>query len=578
MGNFKNILPALLCGTAVGIFTLAALRNCWLEKQLDISFSHINKNRLQAVFTPLDKKGYKLLNGGVKVNIPESPGRRSALKFTLPVDTMHALHVDLNGCSGTAVIDGFTVAGSKKSISDGIEFVNSNGINNSIRNNAWHLEITDPAKAEFSLRLTKKIRPRTAVCYFAAINIFLLSAAAGYLAGRRFFEKVKTAPDAMLAAEGIFIAASLVIMILPVTGIDSDTVTRGENRKLNPAPQLFRDRRLNPVFFREFDLWYCDRFMGRSNGIDLYQQLFRPTGKAFAGKNGWYFSNIYGAVDAACNKTLYSQSELQDIKANLENLNSFLARRNCKLYLVLVPSKARVYREFFPDKYPLLHSKSKYEQLSEFLKNNCNVSVTDPLPEMLEAKNDGEDLYHRYGTHWTPKGAYLTYQKLRTQILRDFPASGNAAAAETLDLRKTFPAETELLMQLDIDPAKHCKSEELSYSAWKPAEQNLDAKPAVSLHIYNYYSRLAVPKDGAAKKRVEKMPVGVFYGDSFLDALLTCEAQHYREALFSTVAHAGDYRLQLAGSDVERLKPQVFVLLTNELGLDRLLRLDLPEK
>ena len=74
------------------------------------------------------------------------------------------------------------------------------------------------------------------------------------------------------------------------------------------------------------------------------------------------------------------------------------------------------------------------------------------------------------------------------------------------------------------------------------------------------------------------MPRGFFYGDSFLDALLTCESQHYSEAVFSTIAHAGDYRLRLAGDEFARLKPQVFVLLTNELGLDRLLKLDLPEE
>ncbi|MBE6388530.1 MAG: hypothetical protein E7045_10845 [Lentisphaerae bacterium] len=578
MGKLKYNTTALLCGVIAAVITLAALRNFWLEKQITVSFSHTNSNRFQLKFTPLDKRGYKLLNGGVEFELPETQGKALKKTVTIPSDDLHAIHVDFKGSSGTLDIDNFSVSSGKKTISSGVVIFGENGVKTKINSADWNLKISDPAKAELSLKIPGKAKPRTVICWFALANILLLSAAAGYLAAKQFSRKVSDKFTIVFAAEAVFIVFCLVLLILPVTGIDSDTVTRGENRKLNTAPELFRNRRLNPDFFKEFDRWYCDRFMGRSNGIDLYQKLFRPTGKAFAGKNGWYFSNIYGAADAACNKTLYSEQELSDIKSNLENLQNFLSEKNCKLYLVLVPSKARVYREFFPDKYPLLNKRSKYEQLSEFLSKHTDIKTVDPLQEMLSKKSSSADLYHKFGTHWTPYGAYITYCKLRETIQKDFPAGGNALAEKELVMTPGFPAETELLMQLDIDPAKHCAPSELNYPAWKPRELNLSARPHTFLHLYNYFSRRTVPANSAAAKRIAAMPRGFFYGDSFLDALLTCESQHYSEAVFSTIAHAGDYRLRLAGDEFARLKPQVFVLLTNELGLDRLLKLDLPEE
>ena len=46
----------------------------------------------------------------------------------------------------------------------------------------------------------------------------------------------------------------------------------------------------------------------------------------------------------------------------------------------------------------------------------------------------------------------------------------------------------------------------------------------------------------------------------------------------STARFGFSFRLSLGAPEFEALKPQVYILLTNELAIDRLLRIDLPEE
>ena len=190
MGKLKYNITALLCGVIAGVITLAALRNFWLEKQITVSFSHTNSNRFQLKFTPLDKRGYKLLNGGVEFELPETQGKALKKTVTIPSDDLHAIHVDFKGSSGTLDIDNFSVSSGKKTISSGVVIFGENGVKTKINSADWNLKISDPAKAELSLKIPGKAKPRTVVCWFALANILLLSAAAGYLAAKQFSRKV----------------------------------------------------------------------------------------------------------------------------------------------------------------------------------------------------------------------------------------------------------------------------------------------------------------------------------------------------------------------------------------------------
>ena len=574
----KKIL-SFLCGIATGIFVLVALRGFWLSETVSVSFHHANSTRFTMILSPLDSKGYKLLNGSVTAEIPETAnGNYNEYSILIPVEKLEHLQLQIVDCAGQFALRDVVVSGNSRQIDNGYILTCGSTIDMVQTESTWKFNVSGAEDSVLSVTLPHKVKGSASINWFTFLNIAISAAAAGYLATCRFAVKNNDPVTGRNAVNMLFLAACFVFLALPPTGIDTDTVSKGENRKLAAPPELLKNRTLNKNFFHEFDLWYCDRFMGRSGGIELYQRLFRPAGKAFPGSNGWYFSNIYGANEAACNKDLYTDAELTEISARLETLDKYLASRNCRFYLVLVPSKGRVYREYYPQSYPLLNRLSKYEQLTAYLAEKTEIAFIDPLPELLRRKETAGcgDLYHRYGTHWTPEGAYVAYRLLRQAVTGDFPESGNALLPEELNKDRVFPAETELLMQLDIAPGEICSPEDLFYPAWKPHDELISQQVTSELRMHNFTSRSARAYEPANAAGIQK-PRIYFYGDSFLDVLLLCESAHFSEAVFATIAHAGDYHLRLGAREFDRLQPQIYVLLTNELGLDRLLRLDLPE-
>ncbi len=570
-----------LCGTALGVFILIGLRGFWYTRTVTVAFEHSNTTRFNLKVVPLDNKGYDLLRGGVGLTVPETDADAwESCEVSVPIGKLPFFRIDFSECSGKFRIREFRAVGKGCVMGDRMKLSPIGGLELTDENGVWTCRCPDAGAGGIIIMLPKKLKGARGVIWFAFGNVLLLSILAGVLAGRRMLPLVPEKPGMLFFVELLFIGGIFAAIALPPTGMDSDTVSKGENRKLAPPPELFRNRRTNLAFFREFDQWYNDRFMGRSQGIDLYQTLFRPTGYAFQGRNGWFFSNVYGAVEAACNQKQYSDAELGEMAARLENLRDYLAGRGCRFYLVLVPSKGRVYFDNFPTSYPRLHPVSRYEQVVSYLREHTDLTVIDPLPEMMRLRADGEcgDLYYRYGTHWTPEGAYTAYRLLRREIVKDFPAGGEAVPEDQLVNTPPVPAETELLMQLNIDADQFCAPEELSVPAWRPPVDHLKLVRNREILIYNFTTTGYEPASPEAAEAVAAMPRGYFYGDSFMGGLSVCELNHYSRVELATIGHANSFRLSLGAPEFEALKPQIYILLTNELALDRLLRIDLPEE
>ena len=130
------------------------------------------------------------------------------------------------------------------------------------------------------------------------------------------------------------------------------------------------------------------------------------------GQDGWLFTN------EEFNHDKDFEINVQRNKQLILNASKKLARKNIKLVVVPLPSKARIYsdklgRYDFPS-----YWLNQYKGLSNFLNEN-NIPFVDLLK--VFRKNKSENIYLKTDTHWTPLGARLTSLKIDYYITDKFP-------------------------------------------------------------------------------------------------------------------------------------------------------------
>lgn len=107
---------------------------------------------------------------------------------------------------------------------------------------------------------------------------------------------------------------------------------------------------------------------------------------AMAGKENWLFTKRWNSEDMFRNKYLFDDEDLSKLKHRLESLQMWLAKRDIKLYLMLVPDKERVYGEYYPDGYTKVNEQAKIEQVYEFVRKYTDIPVVYPIKALEKPK------------------------------------------------------------------------------------------------------------------------------------------------------------------------------------------------
>lgn len=214
--------------------------------------------------------------------------------------------------------------------------------------------------------------------------------------------------------EIIFLTVFFVMLFIPMSHINKNTVSKKENRKLAQYKTLIKNSgELNYNFGKDFDNWFNDRFYQRNNIIALNQITMSLLMTQTRNK---------GIID---NKTgfLYSNFELKnltpkDIDKNFKNLykfNKFCKENGIKLYVIITPQKAAIY----PTKIQKFSDNNFSEYVEKTNKSN-NIKIIYPIKTLKdEAKNNY--VFFKTEHHWTDSGAYIGYKELMKEISKDFP-------------------------------------------------------------------------------------------------------------------------------------------------------------
>lgn len=221
-----------------------------------------------------------------------------------------------------------------------------------------------------------------------------------------------------------FVVLVGLVLIFPVIGFDRKSeVSVLENRTLAGKP------RFNWKDFREYDMYFQDRFGGRDCLVRLgnwfdYKILHRSlhTEKALGGRGGWlfYINPRDGNNLADFNKkNLLDSGEMEQLKSKIQSLVEWCEANNLKYLFVLAPSKHSVYPEYYPFKRP--DGITRLQQIDSLFRD-LGVVCVNPLDTLLSLKKqEGVPLYFETDSHWNYLGAYHAARMIKTEIEKQFP-------------------------------------------------------------------------------------------------------------------------------------------------------------
>ena len=177
--------------------------------------------------------------------------------------------------------------------------------------------------------------------------------------------------------------------------------------------------------------------------------IYGPSARWYQGQDGWLFlGNAYD--DTVAKLKLASPPTLANIEreANLfANLAEAAEVANTSVALLIGPNKSTLYPEYLPSE--LEPSERRYiTYFTERLNTITNMTVVDPVEDLLSAKESSGLLYYRTDTHWNNKGAFLAFSVLADRMgwpvpnvsfEADTPYSGDLVGISELE---DFPTTT----------------------------------------------------------------------------------------------------------------------------------------
>ncbi len=218
-------------------------------------------------------------------------------------------------------------------------------------------------------------------------------------------------------------------------------IQNSENRKLAPDPAF--DVEHLDLFPAAYEKFYNDTFSLRSRMISLFSLynlfVFKKSpcpDLVVVGNDGWLFL-VGDELDTYTGRNPLTDKELADFKKELEYRKDYLAKRNCKFYFLIAPTKANIY----PEKVPIeLLRKRKLcdgEELIQYLRKNSTVDPID-LYGVLKENKDLYNNYYKLDNHWSPIGAFYGTNAFLSRLHKDYPD------IDTLSLNDYNIAESDL--------------------------------------------------------------------------------------------------------------------------------------
>lgn len=220
---------------------------------------------------------------------------------------------------------------------------------------------------------------------------------------------------------------------------DEITIENTENRTLATKPK-FKFSTIEEYPSR-YNKYYNDHipYRGILKNIwsNLNYDIFKTTVDDIVvlGKENWLFNTRNYSFEQTQGTLQFSEDELERgtniLKANDEKLKN----KGIEYYILILPEKENLYREYLPDNIKFKEKETRTEKLVEYVKNNSDLNIIYPKEE-LEKGKESYQVYRTYDTHWNAIGAIIGVIELQKAIDSTFDMTLEELEPEAIGTEK----------------------------------------------------------------------------------------------------------------------------------------------
>lgn len=230
---------------------------------------------------------------------------------------------------------------------------------------------------------------------------------------------------------------------------------------------------LNGRWTKAVETHYDDEFPIKRLGTNLWAALdFKLFNEGrpgvVLGRDQWLYS------DEEFNPIVNEELNLQGNYALVEGVRQTLKEKGVKLVMAIVPAKARLYPEHLGEVKPASIHANLYQDFHARVAAD-KILAPDLLGPLQKAKQNGQQVFLRTDTHWTPEGAEIAASTLARTIADKFPLSGEPQNFVTTPAEKvTHKGDLRLFLPLDplfenLMPAKEPLQKRNTVAVEQPA-------------------------------------------------------------------------------------------------------------
>ncbi|MBX8622236.1 alginate O-acetyltransferase [Pseudomonas glycinae] len=230
---------------------------------------------------------------------------------------------------------------------------------------------------------------------------------------------------------------------------------------------------LNGRWTKAVETHYDDEFPIKRLGTNLWAALdFKLFNEGrpgvVLGRDQWLYS------DEEFNPIVNEELNLQGNYALVEGVRQTLKEKGVKLVMAIVPAKARLYPEHLGEVKPASIHANLYQDFHARVAAD-KILAPDLLGPLQKAKQNGQQVFLRTDTHWTPEGAEIAANTLARTISDKFPLSGEPQNFVTTPAEKvTHKGDLRLFLPLDplfenLMPAKESLQKRNTVAVEQPA-------------------------------------------------------------------------------------------------------------
>jgi len=206
---------------------------------------------------------------------------------------------------------------------------------------------------------------------------------------------------------------------------------------------------LNGRWAKAVETHYDDEFPIKRLGTNLWAALdFKLFNEGrpgvVLGRDQWLYS------DEEFHPIVNEELNLQGNYALVEGVRQALKEKGVKLVMAIVPAKVRLYPEHLGDVQPASIHANLYQDFHARVAAN-KILAPDLLGPLQQAKQNGQQVFLRTDTHWTPAGAEVAANQLAKAIADKAPLMGQPQRFVT-EAEQTVVHKGDLRLFLPLDP------------------------------------------------------------------------------------------------------------------------------